>query len=330
MDDLHAHTGRISEIANGFRQSQILFAAHEYGVFALLEEQRTAADIAVRIGCSIRGSGMLLDGLVALELVNKSGCFYRNAPIAAACLVPGKPAYQGPILSHTRRSWDTWSQLSGAVRTGTGVKQGSHRADSGELRDFILGMGNIAFLSAPDLLEHIDIAPFRHMLDIGGGPGTYTITFLRANAHLRATLMDLPPVVDIARSQVSQTGLDSRVEYISGDCTKTPLGHGYDLILISNVIHILSAEQNAELVKKCYDALDCGGTLIIKDFLTDSDRSGPAFSLIFALHMLLHTEAGGTYSIDEARSWTDAAGFQPGKVKSLTPKTRLWIALKPG
>lgn len=330
MDDLHAHTGRISEIANAFRQSQILFTAHDYGVFALLDEARTAADVAAQIGCSVRGTAMLLDGLVALELLEKHGNLYKNAPVASACLVPGKTAYQGPILNHTRRSWDTWSQLSEAVRTGTGVKQGHQKADSGELRDFILGMGNIAFLSAPDLLDHIDIAPFRHLLDIGGGPGTYTITFLRANPHLRATLMDLPPVIEIARSQISQAGLDSRVEYIAGDSTKDPLGHGYDLILISNLVHILSAEQNATLVRKCHDALMPGGTLIIKDFLTDPDRSGPAFSLIFALHMLLHTKAGGTYAIDEVRAWTDAAGFEPGDLKSLTPKTRLWIARKTG
>ena len=329
MDDLHACTGRISEIANAFRQSQVLFSAHELGVFTLLEEPRTASDVAGLAQCSVRGMAMLLDGLVALELVQKDHGRYRNAPVASACLVPGKVGYQGPIVNHTRRSWDTWARLGEAVRNGTGVKQGQHRADSAELRDFILGMGNIAFLSAPDLLEHIDISPFRHFLDIGGGPGTYTVTFLRANPALHATLMDLPPVIEIARGQIAATSLKDRVTYRAGDCTSDPLGNGYDLVLISNVVHILSAEQNAALIRRCFDAMAPGGTLIIKDFLTDADRSGPAFSLLFSLHMLVHTEAGGTYSVDEARAWTDAAGFQPGKIKNLTAKTRLWIAEKP-
>ncbi|HNR30719.1 MAG TPA: methyltransferase [Candidatus Hydrogenedentes bacterium] len=328
MSELHEFTGKISEMANAFRQSRILFAAHDHNVFAFLEEDRGADDVAQRIGCSVRGTTMLLDGLVALDLVTKHGGRYRNGPVATTCLVPGKPAYQGAILRHTQRSWDAWSRLSEAVRTGTGVKQGSHRPATGELRDFILGMSNIAFLSAPDLLEHIDIAPFKHLLDVGGGPGTYTITFLKANPRLRATIMDLPPVIEIARDQVAVAGLEERVAYRPGDCTADDLGSGYDLILVSNIVHILSADQNARLVRKCHDALESGGTLIIKDFLTDPDRSGPAFSLIFALHMLLHTEAGGTYSIEEVRRWTDDAGFLPGELKSLTPKTRLWAAQK--
>ncbi len=329
MEDLHASTGKVSEMANAFRQSQILFTAHGYNVFAILEDARSAEEVARAIGCSVRGTTMLLDGLTALELVEKSGGRYRNAKVASSCLVPGKPAYQGPILNHVRRSWDAWSQLPESIRTGTGVKKGSHKPSSEELRDFILGMSNIAFLSAPDLLEHIDISPFRRMLDVGGGPGTYTITFLKANPHLRATILDLPPVIEIAREQVAAAGLEDRVAFVPGDCTSADPGYGYDFALVSNVVHILSAEQNAQLVQKCHAALEPGGTLVIKDFLTDPDRSGPAFSLIFALHMLLHTEAGGTYSTEEVRRWTDNAGFLPGALKSLTPKTRLWVVRKP-
>lgn len=328
MDDLHAFTGRISEMANAFRQSQILFTAHDYGVFGILEDERSAEEVAQAIGCSVRGTAMLLDGLTALELLEKCSGRYRNTKLASTCLVPGKSAYQGPILNHVRRSWDTWSQLSEAIRTGTGVKKGNHKPSSEELRDFILGMSNIAFLSAPDLLEHIDISPFRRMLDIGGGPGTYTITFLKANPHLRATILDLPPVIEIAREQIAAAGIEDRVTFVPGDCMSADPGCGYDFVLVSNVIHILSAEQNTQLVRKCHAALAPGGTLIIKDFLTDPDRSGPAFSLIFALHMLLHTEAGGTYSIEEVRRWTEDAGFLPGELKSLTPKTRLWIVKK--
>jgi SAM-dependent methyltransferase len=329
MSELHEFTGRISEIANAYKQSQLLFTAVSSDVFTLLESPRTAAELAAEKNWSARGAAIFLDGLVGIGLLAKDSDRYVNTPAASACLVPGKPAYQGAIIRHTQNSWDIWACLEESVRTGTGVRRGQHD-DPEELRDFILGMANIAMLSAPDLLEHVDVAPYRRLLDIGGGPATYTITILRANPDIRATLFDFPNVVDIAREQVEQAGFAGRVSFIAGDCTRDDLGRGYDLVLLSNVVHILGPEENAALVRKCFDALEPGGTLIIKDFLTDPGQAGPPFSLVFAVHMLLHTEQGRTYSIGEVRAWTEAAGFLPGELRHLTPKTRLWVARKPG
>jgi hypothetical protein len=81
-------------------------------------------------------------------------------------------------------------------------------------------------------------------------------------------------------------------------------------------------------MRRAYDALVPGGTLIIKDFILDNDRQGPAYGLMFALQMLVHTTAGNTYSFEEIQRWTDAAGFRQGESISLTPQTRLWIARK--
>jgi SAM-dependent methyltransferase len=94
---------------------------------------------------------------------------------------------------------------------------------------------------------------------------------------------------------------------------------GYDLVFMSNIIHSFSAEENAALVKRVYDALIPGGVILIKDFIMENDRSGPAFGLIFALHMLVHTPAGGTYTYDEIKGWTDAAGFLPGNSHIIDP-----------
>ncbi len=98
MSDLPEHLARINDLATGFTRSQILFAAVNGDVFSLLEEERTAGDVAAAHDWSPRGARMLLDGLVALDLVNKAVGGYRNAPVASACLVPGCQAYQGNII----------------------------------------------------------------------------------------------------------------------------------------------------------------------------------------------------------------------------------------
>lgn len=327
--DISELTRRIEELANGFVRSQVLFTALRAGIFALLDEPHTADTIAQALGWHPRGVRMLLDGLVALELVEKKDALYRNTPIASQCLVPGASADQTHILEHKANGWATWSRLEEAVRTGAAIPREKPERSPEELRAFICGMGDIARLSAQAILDAVDISPYRRLLDVGAGPGTYTIAFLKHNSEMRATLFDLPEVIPIAREQVEQAKLLERVEFVPGDLTTDAFEQRYDLILISNIIHSYGSDTNCDLVRKCYEALQPGGLLIVKDFLVDSGRTGPAFSLLFALHMLLHTEAGDTYTTDEVGQWTTAAGFPSGQIVEITPQTRLWLVEKP-
>ncbi len=328
LQQLRDWTGRISGIANGYKLSQVLFTALNGGVFELLQSPATADEVANALQWSKRGTAMLLDGLVAVDLVDKQDKRYCNNEVAAACLVEGGAAYQGHILRHSNASWDAWKTLPERVRTGT---CGDASEDwSGEaLRNFILGMRDIAQISAREVLEMVDLAGYTNMLDLAGGPATYAITFLLAHPQLRATLFDMPDVIDIAREEVAAAGVQDRFNYIAGDCMRDSLDDGYDMVFMSNIIHSFSLEENAALVKRVYEALAPGGTIIIKDFILENDRTGPAFALIFALHMLVHTPAGNTYTFDEIKDWTDNAGFVNGRAASLTPQTRLWVAEKP-
>lgn len=321
-------TGNINTISNGYKKSQILFTALNAGLFDMLETCKSASDIAHTLNWSERGIAMLLDGLVALELIEKSEGHYKNTPMASACLVTGGIAYQGDILHHNANSWNSWEALPERVRTGTGEPQGENRTGKA-LRSFILGMNNIAKLSASELMEVADLSRYGSVLDLAGGPATYSIAFLQKYPALKATLFDKPEVIEIAREQVLQAGLDNRFSFLPGDCLTDDLGNGYDLIFMSNIIHSFSNEDNQRLVRRAFEALMPGGTLIIKDFILENDRSGPAFSLIFALHMLVHTPAGNTYTFEEVQSWTDAAGFNPGRALPMTPQTRLWLTDKP-
>jgi len=328
LQQLREWTGKISHIASGYKMSQILYTAFDAGLFDLLDSAKTAAEIASAFQWSERGSRMLLDGLVALELATKTDGAYRNTEAASACLTKTGNAYQGHILQHNHNSWNDWMLLADRVRTGTCEAKGENRTGA-SLRNFILGMRDIATMSAREALQALDFREYKHILDLACGPATYAITFLQEYPQMKATLFDKPEVIEIAREQVADAGLAERFSYLAGDCITDDLGSGYDLVFMSNIIHSFSNEENAALVKRAYDALIPGGAILIKDFIMDNDRSGPAFGLIFALHMLVHTPAGDTYTYDEIKSWTDRAGFRNGKIVSLTPQTRLWFAQKP-
>lgn len=318
----------LHKLTDGYQQAQIVFTAVEAGIFALLEEPRTTESVAETLGWHPRGARMLLDGLVALKLVAKKDGAYHNTTVATQCLVPGSPGDQTHILQHRANCREGWSRLDEAVRKGGTVLDERRERSPEELRAFICGMADVARQSAKAILEEVDLSPYRRVLDLGAGPGTYAITFLQAHPEMRATLFDLAEVIPIAREQVAEAGLLDRVEFVAGDLTCDALGTGYDLVLVSNIIHSLGSDANRELIRKCYDAIDSDGMLIIKDFLLDPDRTGPPFGLTFALNMLVHTESGDTYTVDDVAEWTSAAGFAPGRFVAPNAYTRLWLAHK--
>lgn len=317
----------LDDLMGAYQRSQVFMTALKAGVFDHLETPCDAEAVARETGWSPRGARMLLDGLVAIELVEKENGTYRNAPIASHCLVAGGPNNQTHILRHKAGSWGSWSQLEEAVRTGTGIRPpGRSRRSPEELRDFICGMADIGRQSAQSVLDAVDLSPYRRLLDVGGGPATYAVAFLNAHEAMGATLFDVEDVIPIAREQVQAAGLEDRVDFVAGDFNETAIGTGFDLVLVSNIIHMLGPDANRALVKKCHEALEPGGLLIVKDFLMDTGRTGPAFGQLFALHMLLHTEAGDTYTQEEVAQWTAEAGFAPGRVVDVAQHTRLWLA----
>ncbi len=310
-----------------YRRSRILFVALEAGVFSQLETATTADAVAAELGWSPRGTRMLLDGLVALELVTQAEGRYRNAPIASQCLMPNSPHYQGHIVRHLLGSYDTYARLEDAVREGAPVSSGAASRTPDQLRDFILGMADLGGPVAQSILDAVDLSPYRHMLDLAGGPGVFAAAFLERHPAMRATLMDRPDVVAIAQEQVGQTGLAARFTFIEGDVLEDGLGGGYDLVLVSNLIHIYDEPTNRALIERCHAALEPGGLLIVNDFLVEDGRSGPSDALLFALHMLVHTSTyGDTYTFDQVATWTADAGFTNGRAIRCTPGPRLWLA----
>jgi len=137
-------------------------------------------------------------------------------------------------------------------------------------------------------------------------------------------------VCAIGREQVEAAGLSPRCQFIAGDYLHDNLGNEeYDVVLLSNIIHSLGPANNRTLIKKCAGVLRAGGILIVKDFLVDNERTGPAFSLLFALHMLVGTGEGDTYTVAEVEEWAAAAGLKQKDLLALTPQTQVMILNKP-
>jgi hypothetical protein len=101
------------------------------------------------------------------------------------------------------------------------------------------------------------------------------------------------------------------------------LGNGYDLIFISNILHIYSLTEGRQILRKCFQVLPPGGRVAVNDFFLDEDRSGPLFSLLFAINMLIRTKAGAAYTFREVEEMLTEARFTG--LQRLRYAEKFWI-----
>ena len=170
-------------------------------------------------------------------------------------------------------------------------------------------MHDISSREAPRLVRAIQPLPFKRLLDVGGGSGTWTIAFLRANHSATAAIIDLPQVIPLAEKRLTTAGLRPRVTLVEGNFHTDQLPAGFDLAWVSAIIHQNSRQQNRELFRKVHRALDVGGRMAIRDVLMQKSRTAPVSGALFAVNMLVGTEGGGTFTFEELRADLRAAGF---------------------
>jgi hypothetical protein len=298
------------ELAAAFMRSRAFLTACELDVFTIVGDgERSSAEVARDLGVDPRAADRLMNVLCVLGCLEKYAGRFRNTRTSKRFLVRHAPEYMDGVM-HWVHLWDSWSTLTPAVRKGGSaiVKSvGDH--DESWLRAFIAAMHWRARQHAPGVVASLDLRGVSRVLDVGGGSGEYAMAFVRANPGVTATVFDLPAVLPITAEYVRQAGLQERVELVTGDYGRDELGQGFDLVFLSAIVHSNSSERNRDLIQKGVAALRSPGQLVVQDFIVNEDRLGPPFGVLFALNMLVATDAGDTYTESEVREWMVEAGL---------------------
>ncbi len=299
----------LKKISSGFRESRILLTSNNLGLFEYLKEKMDAESLSKVLGTDKRAIEILLDALCAMKLLKKdSNCNYINTPLTMRLLVKNSPYYQGDILKHMDTLWKNWSNLDEILKTGRPYHS------SRDHESFIKGMHNIAIMKVKDVVYAMDLKNVKRLLDLGGGPGTYSIEFAKHSIDI--TLFDYPETIKIARNFINASGLKN-IRTIEGDFLIDDIGHGYDLVFISQVLHAYSQKDNAIMLRKSFNALNKNGSIVIHEFYISKDRTKPLNSALFSVNMLVNTEGGRCYAPEEIILWLKNTGFKGIKKRLL-------------
>ncbi|MHC4660381.1 MAG: methyltransferase [Planctomycetota bacterium] len=321
---------KLNRMARAYMQSRPLLSALELDVFTAVGDGATAAEVAEETGASARGMEILLDALAALGLLDKKEGVFLNSPAVAELFDTRSPENQRSAFLHTVHQWERWHTLTDCVKTGTSVtfKKDMKDRDDDWAEIFISAMHSHGPGRAKAVADTLDLSGVKRALDIGGGPGDYCVALARKKPDLVATVFDLPNVIPIAKRFVSESEVSDRVEYMEGDMLETPFGENWDLIMLGSICHMWSPEQNVELLEKCRSSLRAGGQMVIIDFVLEDDRTAPAQAALFAINMLVSTQAGNAYTAAEYSDWLLKAGFEKAEFLDLEGNADLVVARK--
>lgn len=315
----------LTQTIRGFQESRVVLTAIELDAFTAVGEGATAAQVAETIHADERATEMLLNALTALGLLVKTGDVFSVTPVSKRFLTAGGQNDARAAMMHNAGLWQRWSMLTDAVRSGSGAKADR---DAGWTRWFIAAMHRNASERARAVVEAVGTAGISRMLDVGGGSGAYSIAFAKASDALHAEVFDLESVLPMTRGYIAEAGVESRVTTRAGDLRSDAFGRGYDLVLVSAICHMLSVDENGDLLKRCFAALGSGGRVVVQDFILNPAKTAPKAGALFSLNMLVGSQKGASYSEDEYRAWMSEAGFQDVNRVRLVGPTNLMVGRK--
>jgi SAM-dependent methyltransferase len=289
-----------------------LESVRELGIFALLlhgpmslqeiasststnpERLRPFIDLVVKLGFLLR----TVDGIALLP--GDEAVFGPQGPC-------GEDVQPGSLEAMTRRRGQAVSILRhdtplASAATGHDVEQ--------EKRDeFLAHVHAYSRTTAIEVAQILGHDGVRRIADLGCGPGTYTAALLDRCPHASSVSVDRAQAKDFVTRVLKEAGHADRSEFFAGDMLKDDFGHGFDLILGSEIVHNFGVEQNRLLVRRAAERLKAGGCLAIKDAWVEPDRSGPLAALRFGVALAIFAHKGTVYTSAEVVEWMSEAGL---------------------
>ncbi|MGD9803489.1 MAG: methyltransferase [Hyphomicrobiaceae bacterium] len=314
-------TVRLQNIAQSYGQSAALMAAVELGVFtAIAKGAGTFDEIANAVGILPTNAERLVVLLSAAGLVENDGGRLKNAGDVQRFLVEGEPGYMGPWITFTKPQWNEWGRLAEHLRTKTLKRMGSiggftiEDARRYHKATYSIGMG-----AGRRFVRHVDLSQRKRIMDIGGGSGAYCIQAAKQHPQIRCIVLDLPPVVVVAREFLAENGVADRVTAEPCNFVTDPFPTDCDVAVMASNLPMYSREIIASVIQKAHDALLPGGQMHLIGETTNNDRTGPWGPAYWGLGQAISESEGVAHSEADVIGYFEAAGFKDVQIVDFIP-----------
>jgi SAM-dependent methyltransferase len=272
-------------------RAKLLLTGIELKVFNVLSEPKLSKDVAKAIGTNPNNTKVFLDGLAAMELLQKKDSLYRNSPVAQSFLVENSPTYLGRLLTFMKADDQFLHNLPKLVKEGPPPPPENSPFSEEALAKGVVIMADFeragyTRMGVEIVSELPEFPSFQKMLDLGGGPGLIGMSIVDAHPEMSGVIFDIPPVVKETKNFIKEYGMEARMEVLGGDFNRDSIGGGYDLVWTSSALQF--AVDIDSIVKKVFDALNPGGVFVsLYSFGQTQEHTKPESTVLSLLSMAL-------------------------------------------
>ena len=293
----------------------LLAAAVHLDLFSRLETRAMdRSGICSTLGIQDRPADVMMTLFTAMRLVERRDEGYGLTPLSKTFLTRDSKQSLLPYFASLGQRSVCRSMLN-VLRTGepaswadgNGQEWVSAMEDADFAESFTAAMDSRGAYFAPLLAKSLNCTERTRLLDIGGGSGIYACHLVREYPHLQASILEKPPADTVAGGFVRKMGLSARIGIVAGDMfDETP--SGYDVHLLSNVLHDWDWHNVKRVLIRSFQALLPGGSIAIHDTHINASKTGPLEVAEYSVLLMYSTE-GKCYSISEMSGLLGAAGF---------------------
>jgi len=313
------------DLETAFMASRLVIAAERLQVFRELHRKKLPATaIGKKLKIHHRYLTFFLDALVSMGLLRKKEDLYWNSTLADKYFIRERPIHWTRQFSAEGvEVFEAFTVLEKILKSGKshwtirGRKKQNYvesmRKHPEEARDFTQMLFYYHQTDADALAGYLDLHKAQSLLDVGGGSGVMSIALAKANPNLRACILEVEPVCQIARENIRKAGLSHRIGAVAGDFRKE-LPRGYDVILCCDIGAIPKA-----LLRKVHRNLPPEGMIVLVDRFLSEDKTDPLDKLLYHL-------VGSAFGMETRQEMAEAlksCGFR--KVKTHNLHQDLWV-----
>ena len=294
-------------------------------VFAEIDsETKTVSEITRSLGLSHRAFLRLAEPLFLIGLLERKQ--RRDGTTILRLSRSARSAFgkEGNIhfwTEHHRTLFRIWSSLPRSIKNDAPYLRSTHDLD---VESYARSLAESYSLSTRKLHDVVELQGPTRLLDVGGGIGHYTVSAAQNNSQLSGVILDRPEIVRLTRREIRKYGMSSRIEAMPLDIVNDKWPQGFDIVLLSNVLHSKSDSECRRIVRKAHSAVPRGGKVLINERIRRSDL----LSTLFDITLLLCTPSGRLRTRSELALLTQKAGFSELKWKSLDSSQWVLMASK--
>ena len=322
-DEQPSHDGLPSEqmvqMISSYWLSQSLGAVARLGIPDWIAAQpRTSEEIAKAVGIDPDAAHRVMRALASIGV-------FRQLEDARFALTPLGETLRSNVAGSVRDfavmltdtpHWQPWGRLLEALKSGRPVLKAVlgmelwewYRRHPADADAFSLAMGNLARMSAAELIRVVDFSQVQTVADVGGAHGVLLTAILQRHAHTRGILFDMPHVIEAAKPVIEAQGLSDRCKLSAGDFFKE-IPSGADVHVLKQILHDWDDQRATLILENCHRALRPSGRVLLVEMVLPTDGA-PSLAHFIDLNMLVML-GGRERSASEFAVLFEKSGFKP-------------------